>query len=393
MKTLYEVGNALELLDARQRANHKGQELAKLNKLPRTQRAEVDIEVKDIKAVEGGVEYYARAWNKDGEQIGFGKDGSVEWERFRVINPPILIPDGTKKEIEIDFGPNYQRDNYIEDLEEALLSSLEHTIKVKKEKFGPEKIIAGKIGHTTLTAYPAAGQTSPVDGELKVTNDNTAWNTLVATAEATSVAPTAADGFAYSFQAGSSSDWQIITRSIFLFDTSSIGGDNISSAIMSLKSPAKLDGNSATPSVNVYSSAPAANDDVVVGDFDSCGTTAFATAVAYADQLTDGNYTDFTFVQAGKDAIDKSGISKFSSRSVNDATPTEPNRSGNSANNYFYTNYADQTGTTSDPKLVVEHSSAAGPAGIKTYNDIASASVKTINDIAIASVKTWNDIA
>src|SRR3990167_2105288 len=87
-------------IPAKDRANFKGQEIAKaVISVARTNvkfsGADYDIEIISIKNITDGVEVLARAW-KDGEQIGFGKDGSVDVERFNIINPPILIyqPDG-----------------------------------------------------------------------------------------------------------------------------------------------------------------------------------------------------------------------------------------------------------------------------------------------------------
>ena len=46
-----------------------------------------------IEEIEGGIQIFAQAWNLDGTQVGFGKDGTVDIERFQIINPPILVPD------------------------------------------------------------------------------------------------------------------------------------------------------------------------------------------------------------------------------------------------------------------------------------------------------------
>src|SRR3989344_2016473 len=52
----------------------------------------VTREIQSVQKIEGGIEILARAW-KDGKQLGFGKDGSVEIERFKIFNPPILVDD------------------------------------------------------------------------------------------------------------------------------------------------------------------------------------------------------------------------------------------------------------------------------------------------------------
>ena len=42
--------------------------------------------------IDKGVVVFARAWDDNG-QIGFGRDGSVDIERFIFIDPPVLVPD------------------------------------------------------------------------------------------------------------------------------------------------------------------------------------------------------------------------------------------------------------------------------------------------------------
>src|SRR3990167_768249 len=85
-----------ESLPSKDKANLKGVEIAKLGPQPRQNvkfsGVDVDIEITSITAIEGGVELLARAW-ENGKQIGFGPDGSVDLERFRFFNPPILVDD------------------------------------------------------------------------------------------------------------------------------------------------------------------------------------------------------------------------------------------------------------------------------------------------------------
>ena len=40
----------------------------------------------------GGIQLFAKA-SENGNPVGFGKDGTVEIERFKIYNPPILIDD------------------------------------------------------------------------------------------------------------------------------------------------------------------------------------------------------------------------------------------------------------------------------------------------------------
>src|SRR5687767_6458106 len=104
-KTLGKIGLALEQLpDARERANHKAKELAKLVFSGRQRAGDFEVEIHDLKEIPGGIEYYARAWVANDGQVGFGRDGSVDLERFRVFNHPIMVPDGTKSVITNERG-------------------------------------------------------------------------------------------------------------------------------------------------------------------------------------------------------------------------------------------------------------------------------------------------
>lgn len=71
---------------------------------------------------------------------------------------------------------------------------------------------------------------------------------------------------------------------------------------------------------------------------------------------------------------------------------TAPSTSGNNPQ-YMIFDTADNTGTTVDPKLVIDWSAPSGPTNLKTVNGLAKASVKTLNGLAMASVKTHNGIA
>src|SRR3989304_1790351 len=146
--------------------------------------ADIDIEIISSKAIEGGVEIMARAWNgakpiplytsalgsdikkfgleskfyaayqilglpapvlNDNEQykfqtgeispnkpIGFGKDGSVETERFRFYNPPIMVDDpaGIIIRESTDMEGKITQRRLREDPAQAIKESLAHTIKV-----------------------------------------------------------------------------------------------------------------------------------------------------------------------------------------------------------------------------------------------------------------------
>lgn len=122
-------------------------------------------------------------------------------------------------------------------------------------------------------------------------------------------------------------EWERIDRSIVLFDTSAIpDGATIVSATLSVYGESKTE-NEFDPSgaINIYASAPASEDDLVAGDYDSLGTTPLCdTAIAQGDFVVGGR-NSFVLNAAGLALISKTGITKFGLREVNyDNADVEP---------------------------------------------------------------------
>lgn len=334
--------------------------------VPRTSREAHDIEILYMQdAGNGGVSVFVRAWTPDGNQVGFGEDGSIDIERFRFFNPPILVPDGTFQEaFDEEMGETVRQANFREDVYEAIFLSLEQTIKVVK-KSGPENISSGKVGNTTSTFYPDANpETTSVDGYVRVTGKDESWAAIIA--EATGTA--ANDGLASStsflriFSTATTNHWNTVTRSIFLFDTSPIGTDTVSAAVFSFAASTKSDTLGANPSANVYASAPASNTTLATGDFATFGSTAFCDTPLALSSVSTSGYNDFTLNATGRAAV-VNGITKLGLRWVEDVSGSAPAWASLAASDitgYF----ADQTGTTSDPKLVVTHSSGGSTTNV-----------------------------
>jgi hypothetical protein len=152
----------------------------------------------------------------------------------------------------------------------------------------------------------------------------------------------------------------MLTRSIFLFDTSSIPDSNsIDDATLSIYGYDKTNSFSGDePNINIYSSNPASNTALEAGDFDSLGETAFSTAITYTSFSTAG-YNNFTLNASGIAAVSKTSVTKLGGRNANyDVANTSPIwASGADMNILVY--FAEQTGTSQDPKLTVTHSAVA----------------------------------
>ena len=365
----------LENKTAKEKADIKGQEIAKLLKVPKTQVGDYWIEITELKAIETGVELYARAWDTNG-QIGFGQDGSVDLERFVFINPPILVNDfnGAIIRESLDDGGKVRQRKLREDPKQALLESLAHTISVKQQKFDDSKIIAGKLGNTTTTVYPDAGSGggTTIDGQvIREGVTDASWNTL-RTSAGTAVSETDAQARPYLAGKDVSGNWATLYRAIYTFDTSTIPDtDTIDSATFSLSSYAdNVDDNNQDPDINVFGSTPAANNDLATTDYLQTGSTAYSdTPILIDSWVTSGAYNDFAFNATGKAAIVKTGVTPLSAKNANYDNANVAPTLGSSQRFGIGAFWADQAGTTNDPKLVVEHTAEAA-AATSNFGDV-----------------------
>lgn len=362
LKSATPIKDTLALItSASDKSTVKGLAWKTVGKKARTNAGAYDIEITDLKDITGGVEVYARAWDaKTGKQFGFGPDGTVDIERFVFINPPIMVPDGTTKTVFDDEGIAQTVVNLKEDAETALFSALNHTISVKKQKGNPSKIISGKIGRTTLVAYPqegTGGSNTTFDAYFEYSYDGKTWAQMH-DAASTTARDTGNEWRAVGFSLGTSDKWYRLERSEFTFDTTAVVYP--SSAIFSFRGSSKSDGGSWLPTINVVASNPAVNNAGTATDFATFGTTPFSTKKTYANYSTSG-YNDFTLNAAGLAAIVAGGITKLGIREADYDIPNiEPAKGkGDYVGCYFRGYFADQTGTTYDPKLVVEYTATA----------------------------------
>ena len=356
------ISDLLTGKNARERSEIKCQEICKSVSSGEFTMNGIRVDVQSMSSIPGGVQVFARAW-RGAKQLGFGGDGSIDVERFCFYNPPVLVSDpaGSIVRESVDRISGARSEHRLrEDPAQALRETLVHTIAlVGKED---TQIRPGSVGNTTSTFYPDAHpETTTVDGSMYVNNAGTSWGTLRGLTGSVADDTSASDWYARIDSDTTSNQWDIIMRSGFLFDTSAIpDSDSISSATFSLYGVSKVDNLSITPNINVYSFTPASNTALVTGDFANFGTTAYCdTAITYAGFSTSG-YNDFVLNATGIAAISKTGVTKLGIRNAAydaaNVAPTWSSGTFSELKGYF----ADQTGTTNDPKLVVVHGTAAG---------------------------------
>lgn len=330
--------------------------------------ADYKIEIISIEKIEKGVQVLARAWMPNGKQIGFGRDGSVDIERFRIFNPSIMVQDPLG-DIEITTvnpptvaeafrgeGEQIEVLHYRKDPKAAIMRTLCVVLNAKKQTFTDTKITEGLIGSTSSTFISVAGSNSPMDASVQ-NQDESVWSTCrdaTAGDESNTIQPKS------NVYVGQFSSNYYIGRAFLLFDTSAITDtDTLDSATLTLTAEGLVEDydNDAYAYQAIYQATPAANDAIVNGDFDQISRTIFSNKIDIGTwDGTDGNTNVYTLTTAGKAEIDFAGISKFSIQLGHDAENHVYNSGGSNENSArFY--MADQG--SNQPLLTVEHSVAA----------------------------------
>ncbi len=375
------VADAIRGFAAHDRANQKGRAIAALGPIAKTRVGDYFIEIERMEPIDGGLQVFARVWDTNGEPIGFGKDGTVEIERFRFFNPPILVEDPNGDIVQTwadDVTGEVKEQRFKEDKRAALLQSLSHTIAVKKEKFSPEHIIQGKVGNTTDTYYPNADtESTSVDGG--VSNENSSWNAGHDATTGSGVGANDTDANDdVRTQRYETGGFFTIRRLFFLFDTSSIPDtDTVSSATYSVYvTGVNNDDNDGDDWLTIVQSSPAANTAIVSEDYDQDGAITNPTEGTSARKdlttITSSAYLDFSLNSTGLGWISKTGVTKLGVREGHDVINSQF-ITGADRINRVMVRMADQAGTASDPKLVVEHTFAAVGPSVSSALQVESA--------------------
>ena len=353
------IKNLLKNKDAKEIANIKGREIAKIDFRGEyiSQKYGIKIDIQSIEAIKGGVQVLAKAW-KGNKQLGFGEDGCVEIERFRIINPLYQVLDGTTRIETDERGRETVVDNLKEDLAEATRDSIAQTVTL----LGKEntKIKKGKIGNTITDFYPATGANDPVDGRVLNNPGSSTWSTVhdAASGTGTSTGSTVERGEIEMI--GSNI---LIVRGFILFDTSAIGsGETISAATLSLdfSSADSSFANDGNDFVTITQSSPANDNTLATGDFDQAGATE---AIDSGDRedisgISTGTYTPFPFNATGIGFIGKGtgGRTRLGQWEGHDYLDSDP---GLGSGQYILVRWKAADNGTQEPKLTVTHGEVA----------------------------------
>lgn len=316
--------------------------------------------------IDGGVELYARAW-KGNEPVGF-IDGTVEIEHFIFYNPPVFVPDALgdyERKITDSAGITTGKFRY--DPFAAIKETLAHTISVSGKD--GSKVIVGKIGHTTTTVFPDPNpETTTTDGFVTRGGVNETFGTIRAGA-GTSFNDSS-DGYVDLLASATTNQYQSHSKSIALFDTSSIPDtDVVSSATISIASrgaPSKIDQLGSNGQIGITAATTASNTGLSNSDYEnSLSTTRLAnTDIDVGSWAADSTYNNWTLNASGISNISLTGVSKFAYRlgfDIDNTTTGITWASGQEILARVY--YADKAGTSADPKLVVVHAAAVAATG------------------------------
>lgn len=349
---------------------------------------EYEIEIVASGAIDGGVEIFARAW-KNGVQLGFGKDGTIDIERFRIFNPPILVDDplgdiviqGGYDEVSKTTIPERRlREDPLVAIQEALVGV------IRIVGIEGSAIQAGSIGNTTSTFYPHAS-----DGT--VGGINATWSTI---RDATTAAKVDNETRRW-VMADKDGATYTISRAFFNFDTSAIPDtDTVSAATLTLTVDLAGEG---TAMGGVIQTTTASDTALVDGDYDALTLNSAPEATTSRVSMVTTGAKNFVFNATGIGWVSKTGYTKLGLRLDKDLDNSAP-----TARNYCGIYFSEQTGTTSDPTLVVVHAASsvnvtvsagvnAGTFSIPTYTAKTNFTQAITTIVATFSVPVYTIIS
>jgi len=181
--------------------------------------------------------------------------------------------------------------------------------------------------------YPDADpETTSVDGEVRrIVSPGNPWAD-VHDGDGTEAIDDSPLRFIYIAGGELTNTWRRIERCISLFDTSSLPDDltiNNASLFVWIERFADSLEIGDTFAINVYSSNPASNTELIAADYGTLGTTAYSSNFYYdslpGSAVGDGVYHEFVLNATGIAAINKTGITKFGLREATyDAANSAP---------------------------------------------------------------------
>lgn len=300
------------------------------------------LDILQGKASLGLIEIYARVFRK-GVQLGFGPDGTVDVERFVIVNPPLLVldPNGDISKPVVDrITGKVTQVKYRVDIVESLISVLTDMIRTTAKPGG--NIIPGKEGRTTFTIYSDAA-----DGDIGSTDLSGSYSDA-RTGANLGAGSSATYALVGQLNAGSV---YICGEGFFAFDTSVLSGYTVNTATLACYGQ----NDSSDTDFVIHARMKTWMSSLTSGDWVAGGSLTGLTQVATFNTsgFSTSGYNTFTNV-AFPANINLTGFTEIllhSSRHSGNNTPT--------GNEYVQIYTSDQTGTTNDPKLTIDATASA----------------------------------
>jgi|2_EtaG_2_1085320.scaffolds.fasta_scaffold24003_2 hypothetical protein len=301
--------------------------------------------------------------------------GLIEIEHYITGNMRLCLGDGSRN-----------------DLEPLVIEVIGNREIVDTTNF-PDEAFPVLIGASPETFNPDAGTgggNTTVDGWVQYNDTEVAWTTALDHA-GSGANDTAVTAVTTQVRSGTTSNkFTKNYRGIYTFDTSALPDDvTITGVVFSLLGQAQADGLSISGNLgtNIYSAAPASDNALVAGDYDSLGTTAYCdTEVAYGDFGAEA-WDDWIFNATGIAAVSKTGITKIGTRSpYYDIARNVPSWTSEAQSYIQY--YTADTGGGKEPKLVVTYTSPWS----HDFSGITASTISKIDGVDISNIAKINNI-
>lgn len=249
---------------------------------------------------------------------------------------------------------------------------------------------APQVWTDTTTTFGEASTT--VDGRVRNSpgSGNDTWDSIHDATDGTARYNDDVLAGAAMISAGTTQDrWSDIFRGYFLFDTSSLSDtDTITAAELDLYMyPAgSTDNSTFDQKINVSDANTVSTTSLSTADYSSItnitndgSTTPYATDVDLTGVVGSAAYFSLNFNSNGIDAINKTGISEFSTLLSGDLSDTAPSWVSG-AQSQVCIHWSEESGTSMDPKLIVTTFSTLPLKVRKPANQSISNSVVPIVD-------------
>lgn len=215
---------------------------------------------------------------------------------------------------------------------------------------------------TTTIVYPDAGTGgTTVDGHVRRSSVDQTFSAIRTGAGVAHSDTSANENCAQLTATATTNQYSVLRRSIFTADTNAVPAtDTVSAFTFSVYGSAKQNG-LGDPDLDVVTATPAANNDLAYADYSytNFGETALG-SVSYASFSTAG-YND---ISCATTAVTPEGITRIGLRLSWDTDNSAPTWATGTPVSSFQIYFADQAGTTNDPKFTVEHAAPAADSRV-----------------------------